>query len=71
MPAKEALAMEDVKLSCRHMRIMKEYKEDIHKKLKEGLQWMSENDLHPKLEGRYGLLFSYSYLYSVTAFAVL
>ena len=35
------------------IRILREYKSDIHKKLREGLEWMYENDLHPKLEGRY------------------
>ena len=36
----------------KHIRILREYKSDIHKKLREGLEWMYENDLHPKLEGR-------------------
>jgi hypothetical protein len=37
----------------KHMRVLREYKGDIHKKLREGLEWMYENDLQPKLEGRY------------------
>ena len=35
-----------------HMRVLGEYKGDIHKKLGEGLEWMFKNDLQPKLEGR-------------------
>lgn len=36
-----------------HMRVLREYKSDMHKKLREGLAWMFENNLQPKLEGRY------------------
>ena len=38
---------------CQHMRVLRDYKSDVHKKLREGLEWMFENDLQPKLEGRY------------------
>ena len=51
-PAEQATAIEDVSLNCRHTRVMKDYKGDIHKKLREGLQWMFNNELQPKLEGR-------------------
>ena len=37
------------------MRILREYKSDIHKKLREGLEWMFENNLQPKLQGRLGI----------------
>ena len=36
----------------KHIRVLREYKSDIHKKLREGLEWMYKNDLQPKLEGR-------------------
>ena len=36
----------------KHVRVLREYKGDIHKKLREGLEWMYRNDLQPKLEGR-------------------
>jgi hypothetical protein len=30
----------------------KDYASDIHKKMKDGLNWMQRNNLQPKLEGR-------------------
>ena len=40
-------------IACyKHMRVLREYNGDIHKKLREGLEWMYKNDLQPKLEGR-------------------
>ena len=46
-------AIEHTRKNNQHMRVLKEYKEDIHKKLREGLQWMFDKNLKPKLEGRY------------------
>lgn len=52
-PAREVTAMDDVRLSCRQTRVLRRYKEDVSNKLREGLQWMLDNNLRPKLEGRY------------------
>lgn len=35
------------------VQIRKDYREDIHERLKEGLTWMHENGLTPQLEGRW------------------
>ena len=40
-------------LCYRHMRVLRDYKDDAHKKLREGLEWMFDNELQPKLDGRY------------------
>ena len=41
-----------VGLYNKQTKVLRNYKDDVHKKLREGLQWMFENDLQPKLEGR-------------------
>lgn len=65
------LARERIRRNCKHMRILQEYKRDINMKLREGLQWMFENGLKPKLEGRYkNILILYRYYYCLRCCSV-
>ena len=36
----------------RTVQLKRDYKNDIHERLRDGLTWMYENGLYPKLEGR-------------------
>lgn len=39
-------------LMPRTVQLKQDYRNDIHERLRDGLTWMYENGLYPKLEGR-------------------